>query len=102
MVVNHEQPFHQIKAAIKKSTDIDELMCKLNTIAADNSGYATKFLVDSTRSIKRDYPEADIVFIEHPEEIFDVCTRGTLSLVMQYSDLKGCTFHYVSKRRNNS
>lgn len=101
MVINHEQPFDEIKAAIRKSIDIDELMSKLNTIAADHSGYSTKFLVDSTRSIKRDYPEADIVFIEHPEKIFDVCTRDTLCLVMNYSDLKGCTFHYVSKGKNS-
>ena len=100
-MINHEQPFHEIKDAIKKSSDIEELMGKLNTIAADNTGYATKFLVDSTRSIKRDYPEADIVFIEYPEEIFDVCTRGTLSLVMQYSNLERCTFHYVSKGKNS-
>ena len=101
MVINHEQPFDAIKVAIRKSSGIDDLMCKLNTIAAENKGYTTKFLVDSTRSIKRDYPEADIVFIEHPERIFDVCTRGTLSLMMQHSDLEGCTFHYVAKGKNS-
>lgn len=102
MAVNHEQPFDEIKSAIKKSLDMDELMSKLNTISANNKDYSTHFLVDSARRIKIDYPEADIVFIEHPSKVFDVCTRGTLSLVMKYSDLKGCTFHYVANRRVNS
>lgn len=104
MVISHDQQFNAIKEAIKKSTNISELMGKLNTIADDNKlllsdskGYSTKMLIDSTRSIKRDYPESDIVFIEHPEKMFDVCARGVLPFIIKHSDLRGCTLHYVSK-----
>ena len=104
--INHEQQFNIIKEAIKKSTNISELMSKLNTIAdenkdllSDNRGYRTKILIDSTRSIKREYPESDIVFIEHPHPkvSFEVCARGVLPFIMKHSNLRGCTLHYVSK-----
>lgn len=99
---NQEQQFNAIKEAIKKSTNINELMCKLNTISDDNKGRETKLLVDHTRNIKRDYPETDIVFIERPDKVFDVCARGALPFIIKYyKDMKGCTLHYVARGINS-